>query len=282
MVRIIVDSASDMPEKLRKKHDILMVPLQVTVGEKSFRDWTELKPGELYDWIKREPIVPVTSQPVTADWYDVLNGCRDRGEDVLIITMSSGLSGTYSGAMLAIKEYPEMNIEVCDCRTASLGNTLIAMELIKKRDAGASLEELAEEFKQLNTRIHTYVVVGNMDMLKRGGRISATSAILGNMLSIKPILIVNEEGKLEPLDKVRGWKKAHAFLAQRYREFAEPGAPIALAHADNTNEMDRLSASIMGEAPKVDILKVEIGAVIGSHVGPGTIAMVLFERKDYE
>ncbi|QRN85426.1 DegV family protein [Clostridia bacterium] len=282
MVRIIVDSATDMPEKLRKKHDILMVSLQVTVGDKSFRDWTELGPEELYDWLAREPIAPVTSQPVTSDWYEVLDGCEKRGEDVLIITMSSALSGTYSGAMLAIKNYPEMNIEVCDCRTASLGNALIALELVKKRDAGASLGELVEEFKQLNERIHTYVVVGSMEMLKRGGRISATSAMLGNILNIKPILLINEEGKLEPLEKVRGWKKAHDFLVQRYKEFAEPGAPVALASANNPDEVDRMAAGILGYDPKVDIHKMEIGAVIGSHVGPGTVGLALFERLDYE
>lgn len=282
MVRIIVDSAADMPEELRKKQDILMVSLQVTVGEKSFRDWTELGPEKLYDWLEREPITPVTSQPVTSDWYEVLDGCEKRGEDVLILTMSSALSGTYSGAMLAIKNYPTMNVEVCDCRTASLGTTLIALELIKGRDAGATLKELVERFHRLNERIHTYVVVGNMEMLKRGGRISATSAMLGTILNIKPILLINEEGKLEPLEKVRGWKKAHDFLVQRYQEFAEAGDPLALASANNWNELDRVAAGLIGYDPKVDIHKMEIGAVIGSHVGPGTVGMAFFERLDYE
>ena len=282
MVRIVLDSASDIPKNLQEKHGILTVPLQVTIGEEHYRDWVDLTPDVLYDRLEKEDIVPVASQPITTDWYPVLDGCRERGEDVLILTLSSALSGTYSGAMLAVKEYEDLKIAVCDCRTGSLGVTMIALALAKMSDEGASLDELVKAHALLNKRVHTYVVVGSMEMLKRGGRVSGTAALVGNVLNIKPVLLINEEGKLEPLAKVRGWKKVTQFLVERYLEFGDPELAMALAHGKNQAEMDRISAGILGEKPRTDILKMEIGAVIGSHVGPGTVGMVLFEKGDFE
>jgi len=279
MVRLIVDSASDMPLAMQKELDILSVPLQVTVGEHHFKDWVDMTPEKLYAWLEKEPIVPVTSQPATKDWNTVLDGCRERQEDVLILTLSSGLSGTYSGAVLAVADYQDLNIEVVDARTASLGVTIIAAELAKQQAKGATLSELVALFHDLNRRIHTYVVVGNMEMLKRGGRVSATAAALGTMLNIKPILLVNQKGLLEPADKVRGWKKAKAYLLKQFEQHADPEFTFGVAHGANEKDMEELAEAMQDIYPQSSLIRMQIGAVIGSHVGPGTVGMVFFDKK---
>lgn len=278
MIRIIVDSASDMPKEIQERYGILSVPLQVTIGDEHYRDWQELAPDELYRRLDEEDVVPVTAQPLNGDWYPVLDGCRERGEQVIILTLSSALSGTHSGAVLAAGQYPDLDIRVLDARTASLGVSAIAMELAKARDAGASLDELVHRFEQLNARIHTYVVVGDMEMLRRGGRIGGASAMLAGMLNIKPVLRISEEGTLEPLEKVRGWKRARALLVELYRDYADRDLVCGVAHGRNQGEMKALAEAIGDIDAGVQPVEMEIGAVIGSHVGPGTVGLVFFDR----
>lgn len=278
MVRIIVDSASDMPAAMQEELGIRTVPLQVTIGEEHYRDWVDLTPEVLYRRLRTEDVVPVTSQPVTSEWEEQFARCREDGEDVLVLTLSSQLSGTYQGAVLAAREFPGMGIELCDCRTASLGVSLMASMLAARARAGAELAELREVFEDLNRRLHTYVIVGDMEMLKRGGRISGTSALIGSMLNIKPVLRIGGEGKLEPLEKARGFRKALSILADLYEKHADRDAVCMIADGDNPEELANLESLLQERFAGIRLEKLTIGAVIGSHVGPGTVGMVFLEK----
>lgn len=278
MVRIVLDSSCDLPEDIRQKYGILSVPLQVTIGEESFRDWVELHPDELFHRIATENIAPVTSQPIPGDWMEVFEGCRNRGEEVLVITIPDALSGTYQGAVLARQEFPDLKMEIISATTASIGVPLILDTMGDTILSGASLEELAETYRELDARVRTYVIVGDMTMLKRGGRVSGSTALIGNVLNIKPILVLTKEGKLEAFDKVRGFRKAVARIREMFEKEGDPSMPAAVIDAKNPHEGDALAEALREAAPELRIIRSVVGSVIGSHVGPGTFATAYFAR----
>lgn len=281
-VRIVIDSASDMPAALRKAYGLSMVSQQITIDGVTYKDWVDIDPQALFSKLKDSELMSVTAQPAMADWYEVLEAARKDQVDLFILTMPQALSGTYGGALLAAKSYGDLRLGVRQARTVSLGSRLIIEELAKAADKGADLEALLSLFDDLNGRIRTYVVVGDMEMLKRGGRISASAALVGKALNIKPILEIDGQGRLTPLAKVRGWKKATAFLLERFDSLAEQTAPFGLAHAQCQPARQALKEAFKRAYPNLTMEEVELGAVIGSHVGPGTLGFAFFAKDRIE
>lgn len=278
---IVTDAACDLPASyLKDKKDLTVIPTIYRIEGREFID----KPGEedavgkFYDML-REGKVATTSQITPVEYQRVFRDLVKQGHELLCITFSSGLSGTYQSAVLAKSfiedEIPGAKINVVDSLCASLGQGLLVHYVLQKRAEGLSLEETADWVVSNRQRLNHWFTVDDLMFLHRGGRVNATSAYIGSMLRIKPVLHVNYEGKLIPREKVQGRKRSLKALAQKVAELAVPrdGQTIFVSHGDALEEAQYTLECIKGLAQVKDFIVSPIGAFIGAHSGPGTVAV---------
>ena len=231
--------------------------------------------------------IPVsTSQNPPTVFTDFYEDIIKEYDKILYICFSSGLSGNYGSAFMGAKEvmseHPGVDIRVVDSLCASLGEGMLLEEVCKKRDEGASFEELVEYTENIKRQVAHWFVVGNLDQLARGGRINALEAKLGSILNIHPILTTDEEGKLKVSEKVRGMKKALARLCDKFNQYAFPGngKHVIVAHASCPELAESLKGLLMatGRIERCEMQK--IGPVIGAHTGSPMCAVVFMGEQE--
>ncbi len=287
---LVTDSACDLPEELLKQNNVGRCPLSTNfqdgkVLEDSFR---EMSAREFYDGM-RAGTVSTTSQVNTTVFYDMFRqGLLDH-DQVICITMASVLSGTYQSAVLARitleEDHPEYTgrVTLIDSRSVSLGLGLLVLDACRRRDEGMPPEDLIRYVEERRDHINHFFTVEDLVYLKRGGRISSLKAAFGTLLNIKPVLHVNGEGKLVPLEKARGRKKSISALADLFDRMYDPalGRDFAISHGDCEAEARQLADTLRERhglnAPTI----APVGMVVGSHSGPGTIAL-FFPGKSRE
>ena len=288
MYTILTDSCSDLNPALARKYDKLVV-LQLTYtmsGEPSTKPFSDEQTVRAYYDRLRAGESCTTSQIAPSEFYDAFKRLVSEGEQVLCIQFSSALSGTYNSACVArdmvLEEHPDAVIEVIDTLGASAGEGLMVVDALDNRDAGMSL---AQNAAWLRERLQTYAhwfTVDDLHFLKRGGRCSPSAAFFGSMLSIKPVLHVNDRGQLIARAKVRGRRQALRALAEKFGELgAEPDQTIFISHGDCEADAQFVKDELVrmyGCDPEKIVLSV-IGPVIGSHAGPGTVAL-FFRGRD--
>ena len=279
---IVTDAACDLPQAyIEKEEKITVMPMSYRMdGQEhlcTLGDSTTWHP--FYEAL-RAGHTATTAQVSAAEYQKVFRDLARRGETVLCIVFSSGLSGTYQAALLAqglvMEELPTAKILVVDSLCASAGQGLFVHYALQKRKEGLSAEETAQWLIDNRQRFVHWFTVDDLDTLKRGGRVSATAAFMGGMLKIKPILHVNYEGRLIPREKVQGRKKSLKILAEKAASLAVPheGQTVFIGHG-NCEEDARYTLECMrqlGFEPK-ETLITAIGAIIGAHSGPGTLAV---------
>ena len=280
----MTDSASDLSKELYKEYDIDMVPLNVLIDDKSYEDVIEIEPKTIYDELKNGKSAK-TSQPVPEAFKAIFTEYAEKNEPLVYIGFSTELSGTYQSAKIMediVKtDHPDAPIHVIDARGASLGFGLIVLHAAKLAKGGASVEEVIEAVKHYSEHMEYIFTVDDLEYLKRGGRISKTSAFVGGLLNIKPILNV-EDGKLVPIEKIRGSKKVLSrmleLMDERGTDFKNQ--TIGINHGDDIKKAEALSQMIQDKygVDKKDIIIEMIGAVIGAHVGPGTLAVYFLNK----
>ncbi len=276
---IVVDSAADMPVSYYREHAIEVVPLGFTLNGRTYEgeNGEKITEKEFYALL-REGAMPTTYQ-VTAEVAKVhIEKYLASGRDVLVLSFSSALSGTAGSFVVAARElskrYPKRKIEVVDTLCASMGEGLFLDYVVKKADGGGSLEETKEYAENLKLQICHHFTVDNLFHLKRGGRVSSTTAILGTVLKIKPIMQVNNEGKLVAVGKVIGRKKSLSTLVERtISSLAGEDEPIFISHGDCIEDVEYVKKLLLAKLPSAKITVHFIGAVIGSHSGAGTVAI---------
>jgi len=213
------------------------------------------------------------------DWANVMEAALKEGKDVLVLAFSSGLSTTYQSAVIAAKElreiYPERTICVIDTLCAALGQGLLVWHACRKRDEGMSLEELAAWLEENKLHLCHWVTVDDLSHLKRGGRISATTAIVGTMLNIKPIIYVDNDGHLINTAKVRGRKTAMEYLVKKFAETAQgfDNETVFIAHGDCPEDAAALEAMVKEQCGVKNVITGYVGPVIGAHTGPGVLVL---------
>lgn len=278
--KIVTDSACDMPAEYFVEHGVECVPLGFTMDNVNYEGESgeKISPQEFYAKLLNGAM-PTTYQ-VTAEQAKLhIEPFLKEGQDVLVLAFSSGLSGTAGSFFVAArdlsKEYPKRKIKVVDSLCASMGEGLLLDYLIKKADGGATLEEAAEYVESIKLNIRHFFTVDNLFHLKRGGRVSATTAIIGSVLRIKPVLHVSNEGKLVAIGKCLGRKKALRAVVDKLMEERDEGEenPIFISHGDCMEEVEHVIELIKAQAPNVQIVVNYIGPVIGTHAGAGTIAL---------
>ena len=281
---IITDSGSDLCKEQLAQLNISVVPLSVNFRGQTLDDSVDEGIQSLYNGLRAGEAA--TTSAINPDrWASAMEPALANGQDVLVIAFSSGLSTTYQSAVIAANEllekYPQRKIRVVDSLCASLGQGLLVWYACKKRDAGMTLDALAAWLEDAKFRLCHWFTVDDLMYLKRGGRVSAATALVGTMLQIKPVLHVDDEGHLINISKVRGRKASIQALAKRMTELGLSGEndTVFISHGDCLEDAQTL-ASILKETCGVkEVVIGYVGAVIGSHSGPGTLALFFLGKR---
>ena len=276
--KIITDSGSDLTEQMLEALKVAKVSLSVLFRGESRPDSVDEGIRSFYDALRAGEIS--TTSAVNPDgWASAIEPVLQAGQDALVMAFSSGLSTTYQSAVIAAGElaekYPERKVLVVDTLCASLGEGLLVWYACKKRDEGLDLEELRDWLEENKLHLCHWFTVDDLMFLKRGGRVSAATALVGTMLQIKPVLHVDDEGHLINVGKARGRKASIDALAAKVAELGEgfENETMFISHGDCIGDAQYL-ASVLKEKYGVKHVHINhVGAVVGSHSGPGTLAL---------
>ena len=276
--KILTDSCCDFPPQRYRELGLISLPLSITFRGETYPDRNDDSLRDMYAGLRAgEAASTAAANP--QQWEEALEPVLASGEDALILAFSSGLSTTYQSACIAADEmkerFPERKILVVDSLCASLGQGLLAYYAARKRDEGLGLEELKAWLEDNKLHLCHWFTVNDLMYLKRGGRINAATAIMGTMLSIKPILHVDDEGHLISVGKARGRKASIAALADKAAELGQgyDNSLMFISHGDCREDAEALAALVKERCGVNEVYINYVGAVIGSHSGPGTLAL---------
>lgn len=282
MMKILIDSGCDLPKEIIERYNIEVLPLIVYLDDKEYFDGVDIQPKEVYDAMRNEK-VPKTAQITMGKFQEVFKRIAESKESYIYIAFSSELSGTYQTSILVkeqIKEeYTDLDLEIIDSKNATLGVGLIVQRAAQMVEEGKSKEEIIDKIKYDVEHLEQIFTVDNLEYLFRGGRISKTAAVLGGLLNIKPVLDV-EEGKLIPLEKVRGKNKLLKRMIQLIDERGKDleNQVIGIGHGDDLETAHKVKEIINEKFGVKDVIIHTIGSAIGAHSGPGTIAISFFNE----
>jgi len=271
-VRVVTDSACDLPAHILAEHRISVVPLKIRFGDQEFIDREELSTAEFWARCAASAELPSTAAPSVGDFKETYLRLKGEGATgVVVVSLSSALSATMQSAQLAVEEVAsDIPVVVVDSRSVSLGLGMMVIAAAEAAAAGKSLDEVADAVRSLVNRTHVWAAFDTLENLKKGGRIGGAKAFLASALAIKPI-ITCRDGVVHEGGKQRTRAKALAFLVDKVREHTDV-TRVAVAHAD-CSDVDAFVDMLRPHAPG-DILVGDIGAVIGTHAGRGTMAVV--------
>ncbi len=282
---LMTDSDSDLPFHLKEQYDIPVVYMPYALnGKEYFDDLGQMLDHKSYYTMMREGAVPVTSALNEAAYLEYFEPIL-KEKDLLFIAFSSKLSCTlqavYTAREKLLEKYPERKFIVVDTLSISCPMALLVLKAHEMYRAGKSIEEVAAWVEDNKLRCNGIFTVDDLKYLKRGGRISAAAATVGTMLDLKPIISEGADGGLQSIDKVRGRKKAMAYLVDKMMEFApDPTeSPIIVLHADAPEDAQRVYTQVLQKLPGADVMIENIGPVIGAHCGPGTVAVCYIGSK---
>ncbi len=276
-VRIVTDSTADIPASVREQYGIEIVPLKVHFGSETFLDAITIQSEQFFDKLSAVQELPTTSQPSPVDFVEVYKKLAADGAEIISIHLSSAFSGTYQSAVLA-KSLLEDNVSVTiiDSKSASYGLGMLAVEAAKAAQAGKSKDEIIELIQDVRNGTGLYFLVDTLEYLKKGGRIGKASALVGSLLNIKPILSIDEDGEISPVDKVRGSKRAISRIVELLKEdFEDESVEITIAHSSAEQAAQDFAALLKEHFDVKQTGFTALGPVIGTHVGPGTLAVFM-------
>ena len=270
---IITDSTSDLPLDFVEENKIHIDPLNIHLQDSLYKDGVDIQPSELYYRLRTEDIFPQTSQPSAGEFMEIYQTLKP-DDEVLVLCLSSELSGTYQSAEMArdmAAEEVDAEIHVVDSRSVSLGLGMQVIHAQKCFAEGKDMAQTLSELAEIRRRMRLIFAVDTLEYLARGGRISQLSKRLGNLLQLKPVLQL-EEGRIEVLDKVRTRSKAVQRILEIFYKEASQAQQVGILHIDAPTEGQQLAQKVQ-EYYHGPLLLAQCGAVIGSHAGPGTVGI---------
>lgn len=287
-VIIVADSTADVPKAMVEEYGIHIVPMRLAFGDETFVEGIDITVEDFYDRLSKSRDLPTTSQTSPSQYVEVYRNLMQQypGSPIISIHISSGMSGTFQSALLArnmIEEEQEegIDITVIDSLCATYGFGLQVVLAARMARAGASVEEIKAEVDRAGKARQLYFLVDVLEYLQKGGRIGKAAAILGTLLNIKPILSVDDEGIIYAVDKVRGHKKAVSRVIELFKNDYKDQKDINIAVCDCVNpEGAEEILRLMGEHFTIhEVVRTSIGAVVGTHVGPGTVATFIWPAE---
>ena len=284
---IATDSCSDLPVEIIEKYEIPVIPMEFIMDGKTYKNYPDHREFALEDFYKlmKEGHTGTTSQLTAETIEEFFTPYLEEGNDVLYVVFSSALSGTYANACKALErlkaKFPERKIFFVDSLTASTAEGKMVYEAALNRENGFSIEENAASLEETKLNLAVWFTVDDLQCLRRGGRLSATAAFLGSLLSIKPVLHVTDEGKLVPVEKTIGRKASLLSLIKRCKEdILDPeNDAVFIASALSFDDEKRVEEKLRNELHVKNVFVSKIGPVIGMHSGPGTFLVTFYSKK---
>ena len=278
---VVIDSTADFPDAPHRFPNFRVVPLYVRFGDESLRDYVEIRPDDFYARLQTASELPTTSQPTPADFLAVYEELAPQFERILSLQISSTLSGTFGSAQTAAELLSGERVRVIDSRTVSASLALMAIGVQRRLERGTTDEEI-DAFVARYQREHKLLfTVNTLEYLAKGGRIGRAAALAGNLLSVKPILTIRD-GEVVPLKRVRGNAKAFAEFRATFEQTSSDGPQlkVGIAHAAASERLATLQELVAHVRPHAEVeIATTLGAVVGTHAGPGTIGLFWFEDE---
>jgi DegV family protein with EDD domain len=276
---VVLDSTADFPEAQQRFPNFRVVPLYVRFGDESFKDYVEMTPEQFYARLATAPQLPTTSQPTPGDFAAVYEELAPSYERILSLQISSTLSGTFASAEQASAVAGDGKVRVIDSRTVSASLAMLAMGVQRRLETGTTDDEIDAYVERYRREHHLLFTVNTLEYLAKGGRIGRAAALAGNLLNVKPILTIRD-GEVVPLKKVRGNHKAFAEFREIFLSTSTDSdrLKVGIAHATAPDRLEALRVMVEHERPHAQIeITTSLGAVVGTHAGPGTIGFFWFE-----
>lgn len=278
-IKIVTDSTADLTPALIKEFNINVIPLKVLFADKVFKEGIDLTPAQFYEMLAKSPKLPSTSQPSPGEFLELYRELTEDGSSVISIHISNQMSGTIQAANLAKASLPDRDITIIDSKAVCMALGLIVLAAARAVRDGQNKEQILAKIKDVAGKVKTYFVVDTLEYLAKGGRIGKAAALMGAVLSIKPILTI-EDGMIAPFEKVRGKSKALERIIELSKEFSRGHRKIhyAIVHSNALEEVMKFKQRIESELDCCEHIICEIGAVVGTHVGPGTISVFFYDE----
>ncbi len=283
---IVSDSSCDLPNDWIVAHNVEIIPLSVDIDGKTYRNYPDERDIKLHDFydLLRAKKVGKTTQLAPEGFISSVEPFLKKGQDVLALGFSSALSGTFNSMRLAAEElkqrYPARKIVVIDTLSASLGQGMLVYRAVELKEEGKSLDTVAQYIEDNKLRLNHLFTVDDLGTLKRGGRLTASLAFIGTILNLKPVMRMDNEGRLVPWGKKHGRKVALRALVERMEETIQEDRLIFISHGDCLEEALALKTTVVALHPNTQVFLINhVGPVIGAHSGPGTIALFFFGRQ---
>lgn len=273
-VGVITDSTANLPEQLLTEYEIDVVPLNVIWDNQTFQDGIDITPDDFYTRLQESNSLPSTSQPSAAAFQSIFESHLKEDRAVLAVLISSEISGTVNSALQAARDLGSNQIQVVDSQTAGMATGLHVLAAARAAAEGASLKECREVAQKAREHTEVIFAVDTLEYLHRGGRIGGAKRLLGSMLNIKPILEIRN-GKIEPLEQVRTQRKAVDRMIELMIEKIDGHQPVRIAgfHSQAPALTEELIAKTRSELEITEVFRSVLSPVIGTHVGPGTVAL---------
>jgi DegV family protein with EDD domain len=275
---IVLDSTADFPDAQIRFPNMRVVPLYVRFGEESFRDYVELDPHDFYARLRTAPELPTTSQPTPQDFLTVYHALSAY-ERIYSLHISSHLSGTFQSATIAAADEGD-RIRLVDTESASVGIGMLALAIQELLARGTTDDEVEALCRRYRERAAILFTVDTLEFLAKGGRIGRGKALMGSLLNVKPILAI-EGGEVHPVTRARGRAKAFEEFRKRFEEATTdgPGLSVGIAHAEADEAVRQLQEIVRAARPGAEVkLVTSLGAVVGTHAGPGTVGFFWFQE----
>ncbi|HZU78457.1 MAG TPA: DegV family protein [Acidimicrobiales bacterium] len=277
-IKVVTDSACDLPSQLVEERGIALVPLTIRFGTEEFVDQTDLSTKEFWDRVTTGDVMPETAAPSPGAFQAAfLQAAEEGAEAVACVTLSSGVSATYQSACTAAEAVADrIRVSVTDTQSMTMGQGFMVLAAADMADAGTGIDEIEAELARQRDRIHVFGVIDSLDFLKRGGRIGGAAHLMGSLLSIKPVIEIRN-GVVEVESKQRTRSRSLQYMAGKARD-AGPLRRLAVANGI-ASDIDEVIDALSGCRPTHDLVVTTLGPVIGAHGGPGTIGLC-FELGD--
>ncbi len=278
-ITLVTDSTCDLMPRELADQGILFASLKVLFKDAEYIDKINLDTAAFYEKMKRSNELPTTSQVNPNEFYDIFSAEIEKGNEVLGIFLSSELSGTYNSAKIAKEMIDSDKIHLVDSRTTSFSLALILLKANEWIQEGKTIEHIIADLQSLVEKAQLYGMLDSLDNLRKGGRLSSGTAMIGKMLNMKPIIEV-KNGVVEMANKVRGTRKGMAWMIEQLRKEYPEGIieEIALAHAHDDQKLVDIKALILEAFNVKKIYEVEIGSVVGTHTGEGVVGIAYFRK----
>lgn len=278
-IRIVIDSTSDVTNEIIEKYNLKMVPLTVNFENESYLDKVELSTADFFDKLVKSENLPTTSQVSPGAFREAFSEILLEGDQVLGIFLASEFSGTYDSARIAKDMIGSDNIRIIDSKSVCLGTFTLILEAIKLVEQKKTIDEIVEELEASKEKIIAVAVFDTLKYLEKGGRLSKGQAVVGSLLNIKPVLEI-KEGKLNSIDKVRGKNKTIKWFDEfvQKNNYDLSDKTVLLFYARNYDQLQELRKTLETKYKIKNIIEQEIGAVVGTHAGPGVLGLSFLNK----